>query len=88
MRFKAVYFPAIEPLDVKKRLGGAHVLLSTNRPICGSFVPILRHLSQNWAGIIMAWKEMNKNELADSLGVNVAEVREKQKLIHLIAKGP
>ena len=34
----------------------------------------------------MAWKEMNIDELADSLGVNVAEVREKQKLIHLIAK--
>lgn len=34
----------------------------------------------------MAWKEMNTEELAKSLGVNASEVREKQKLIQLIAK--
>lgn len=34
----------------------------------------------------MAWKEMNINELAKSLGVNAAEVREKQKIIQLIVK--
>ena len=34
----------------------------------------------------MAWKEMNIDELAESLGVSIAEVREKQKLIHLIVK--
>lgn len=34
----------------------------------------------------MAWKEMNNDELAKSLGVNASEVREKQKLIHLIVK--
>ena len=34
----------------------------------------------------MAWKEMNPNELAKSLGINAAEVREKQKLIQLIVK--
>lgn len=34
----------------------------------------------------MAWKEMNINELAKSLGVNASEVREKQKIIQLIAK--
>jgi transcriptional regulator with XRE-family HTH domain len=34
----------------------------------------------------MAWKEMNIDELAKSLGVNASEVREKQKLIQLIIK--
>ncbi len=34
----------------------------------------------------MAWKEMSLNELALSLGVSPAEVREKQKLIRLIVK--
>lgn len=34
----------------------------------------------------MAWKEMNVEELAKSLGVNASEVREKQKLIQLIRK--
>jgi DNA-binding XRE family transcriptional regulator len=34
----------------------------------------------------MAWKEMNINELAKSLGVNASEVREKQKIIQLITK--
>lgn len=32
----------------------------------------------------MAWKEMSIEELATSLGVNAAEVREKQKLVRLI----
>jgi len=32
----------------------------------------------------MAWKELNLNELAKTLGVNVIEVREKQRLIQLI----
>ena len=34
----------------------------------------------------MAWKEMNINELAKSLGINASEVREKQKIIQLITK--
>jgi transcriptional regulator with XRE-family HTH domain len=34
----------------------------------------------------MAWKEMTVEELAGSLGVNVKEVQEKQKLIQLITK--
>ncbi|OGQ34236.1 MAG: hypothetical protein A3F16_07835 [Deltaproteobacteria bacterium RIFCSPHIGHO2_12_FULL_43_9] len=34
----------------------------------------------------MSWKEMSLEQLADSLGVNYAEVREKQKLIDLIVK--
>lgn len=34
----------------------------------------------------MAWKDMGIEELADLLGVNAAEVREKQKLIRLIIK--
>ncbi len=34
----------------------------------------------------MAWKELSMEELAASLGVNVFEVREKQKLIQLIIK--
>jgi transcriptional regulator with XRE-family HTH domain len=34
----------------------------------------------------MAWKEMNIEELAKSLGINASEVREKQKLIQLIVK--
>jgi transcriptional regulator with XRE-family HTH domain len=34
----------------------------------------------------MAWKDMNVEELAKSLGINASEVREKQKLIQLIVK--
>jgi len=34
----------------------------------------------------MAWKEMTVDELAKSLGVSAREVREKQKLMSLIAK--
>lgn len=34
----------------------------------------------------MAWKEINTEELAKSLGINASEVREKQKLIQLIVK--
>ena len=34
----------------------------------------------------MAFKEMSVEELAKSLGVNAIEVREKQKLMHLIVK--
>ena len=34
----------------------------------------------------MAFKEMNTDELANSLGVSASEVREKQKLIELIVK--
>ena len=34
----------------------------------------------------MAWKEMTVDELAKSLGANVTEVREKQKLIAMIIK--
>ncbi len=34
----------------------------------------------------MAWKEMNIEEFAKSLGVSVAEVREKQKLAQLIVR--
>ena len=34
----------------------------------------------------MAWKEMSSDELAQSLGLNPAEVREKQHLIGLIIK--
>ncbi len=34
----------------------------------------------------MAWKETNFEKLAKSLGVNPAEVREKQKLIELISE--
>jgi len=34
----------------------------------------------------MAFKEMNTDELANSLGVNASEIREKQKLIELILK--
>lgn len=34
----------------------------------------------------MAWKEMSVDELAESLGVNPIEVREKQKLIQLVIK--
>ena len=34
----------------------------------------------------MAWKEMTVEELAGSLGVNVKEIQEKQKLIQLITK--
>lgn len=34
----------------------------------------------------MAWKEMTIEELAESLGVNPSEVREKQHLIKLIIK--
>jgi predicted XRE-type DNA-binding protein len=34
----------------------------------------------------MAWKEVTVEELAKSLGANVAEVREKQRLVKLIVK--
>lgn len=34
----------------------------------------------------MAWKEMTLEELAESLGANLTEVREKQKLISMITK--
>ncbi|MGH8120087.1 MAG: helix-turn-helix domain-containing protein [Gammaproteobacteria bacterium] len=34
----------------------------------------------------MAWKELTLPELAKSLGVSIAEVREKQRLIDLIIK--
>ncbi len=34
----------------------------------------------------MAWKEVSVEELAKSLGANVAEVREKQRLVKLIVK--
>ena len=34
----------------------------------------------------MAWKELALPELAESLGVSIAEVREKQRLIDLIIK--
>ena len=34
----------------------------------------------------MAWKEMTVEELAKSLGANITEVREKQKLISMIVK--
>lgn len=34
----------------------------------------------------MAWKEMTVEELAKSLGANITEVREKQKLISMIIK--
>ncbi len=34
----------------------------------------------------MAWKEVNAEELAASLGIDASEAREKQKLIQLIVK--
>lgn len=34
----------------------------------------------------MAWKEMTAEEIARSLGVDIAEVRQKQNLIQLIIK--
>ncbi len=34
----------------------------------------------------MAWKEMTVEELAKSLGTNIIEVKEKQKLIAMIVK--
>ncbi len=34
----------------------------------------------------MAWKEVSIEELAKSLGANVAEIREKQRVIGLIVK--
>ena len=34
----------------------------------------------------MAWKEMSVNDLAETLGVDVAEVREKQRLMKRIVK--
>ena len=34
----------------------------------------------------MAWKEMTVEELAKSLGANITEIREKQKLISMIVK--
>ena len=34
----------------------------------------------------MAWKEIDLEELAESLGTNITEVKEKQKLINMITK--
>jgi len=34
----------------------------------------------------MAWKEISIEELAKSLGANVTEIREKQRLVELIVK--
>jgi len=34
----------------------------------------------------MAWKEVNLRQLAESVGANISEVREKQKLIEMILK--
>ena len=34
----------------------------------------------------MAWKEVSIEELAKSLGANVTEIREKQRLVELIVK--
>jgi len=34
----------------------------------------------------MAWKELTVEELAKTLGANVAEIREKQRLVKLIIK--
>jgi predicted XRE-type DNA-binding protein len=34
----------------------------------------------------MAWKELTVEELAKSLGANITEVREKQKLVSMIVK--
>ena len=34
----------------------------------------------------MAWKELTVEELARSLGANIAEIREKQRLVRLIVK--
>lgn len=34
----------------------------------------------------MAWKEMSVEELAKSLGANITEIREKQKLVSMIIK--
>lgn len=34
----------------------------------------------------MPWKEVTLRQFADSVGANVAEVREKQRLIEMIAK--
>ena len=34
----------------------------------------------------MAWKEVNLRKLAESVGANISEVREKQKLIEMILK--
>ncbi len=34
----------------------------------------------------MAWKEISVEELAKSLGANVTEIREKQRLVGLIVK--
>lgn len=36
--------------------------------------------------MIMAWKEISIEELAKSLGANVTEIREKQRLVRLIVK--
>jgi predicted XRE-type DNA-binding protein len=35
---------------------------------------------------MMAWKEQTVEELARALGANVAEIREKQRLVRLIVK--
>ncbi len=34
----------------------------------------------------MAWKELSIEELAKSLGANISEIREKQRLVKLIVK--
>ena len=34
----------------------------------------------------MAWKEMSLKELAESLGLDIGEVREKQRLMQMIVK--
>ena len=50
-------------------------------------MPLSKNLQQKTEGdIIMAWKEISVEELAKSLGANVAEIREKQRLVALIVK--
>ena len=34
----------------------------------------------------MAWKELSIEELAEELGANISEIREKQRLVKLIVK--
>jgi len=36
--------------------------------------------------LIMAWKELSIEELAEELGANISEIREKQRLVKLIVK--
>jgi DNA-directed RNA polymerase specialized sigma subunit len=43
-------------------------------------------LKETEGDMIMAWKEVTVEELAKSLGADVAEVREKQRLVKLIVK--